>query len=408
MSGESQNDATGSALGDLPQHRSVAKGAPVALVLEDDPDSLQIAGTMLGHLGYGVRAAVTPDDAMHILMDDAPALLVVDLCLPMMDGISFIKLVRRMRDLAGVPMIAATGVYDYSGTLTKALAEQGVYSFLSKPYTVAGLREAIDYARTAALRQGPPPECTMLPGGLWEDEEADLRDERHAREAASRKRGLPKALPASDSFRRSAEKSQSQRRSATAAAPAKVRKPTAATAPPRAEVPRPQAAAPKPPERAEPSPAPPPQRPAKPSPSRTSRNVPRPPPPSAPTAPLAPEFSLANEEPVDRLTFDPEVTGLMTLGASEGRVELEDCEASQLVLRTDELQPDDGDTAHLELRFRQLQDDAMKKRRVRVIGTVSQVEGVEAGWRCTLKVTAARPVEHYYALCAMLEEHPSS
>lgn len=191
----------GLALGDLVERRAVGDGAPVALVIEDDPDSLRTAGAMLAHLGYAVRAASTPDEAIHLLMDDAPDLLLVDVCLPMMDGISLIKLVRRMRDLNGVPLVAASGVYDAQGEVRQALARLGVYAFLGKPYTVAGLHEAVDFAKSAALRQAPPTAGTMKAGGLWEDEDAEDRAERRDREAQARQRGVPKALPASPGFK---------------------------------------------------------------------------------------------------------------------------------------------------------------------------------------------------------------
>ncbi len=198
-------------LGDLVERRTVAPGSPVALVIEDDPDGLRIAGAMLGHLGYAIRAANTPDQAIHLLMDDAPDLLLIDVCLPMMDGISLIKLVRRMRDLTGVPLIAASGVYDANGDVRHALAQLGVYSFLGKPYTVASLREAVDFAKSTALKQAPPTPGTMKPGGLWENEATGDHEERTEREARGRRRGAPKALPASPEFKAQADEEWAQR-----------------------------------------------------------------------------------------------------------------------------------------------------------------------------------------------------
>jgi len=204
MSDKKTNTKPGPELGDLVERRKVSKGSPVALVIDDNPDCLRIARAMLAHLGYAARAASTPDEAIHLLMDDAPALLVVDICLPMMDGISLIKLVRRMRDLNGVPLVALSGVYPSKGQVQQALAAQGIYAFLSKPYTVASLRQAVDFAKSAALRQGSPPACTMEPGGLWDAEDAADRVEREAREHEARRRGAPRALPASPRVKKKA------------------------------------------------------------------------------------------------------------------------------------------------------------------------------------------------------------
>ncbi|MEE2828495.1 MAG: response regulator [Myxococcota bacterium] len=358
---------TESGLGDLPKHSEVAAGGPVALVIEDDPDSMRIAGSMLTHLGYAVRAVGHPNEALHLLMDSSPALMLVDLCLPVMDGVSFIQMVRRMRDLRGLPILAASAVYPFQGKLTRVLAEQGVYAFLPKPYTVASLREAIDFARATALRHGTAPECTMEPGGLFDKEDEELRRARQAREEAARRRGLPKALPPS---------------------PSKPARPTVAK-PPRPAV----APAPKPEVQAE----------------QTRQ---QPPPESGPEPVVATESG--NPAPSSRTLLEqqtaesPAVRGTMSCGKDEGTVVLEACDSSRITVLVEGANPSDGDPARVEFHFRHLQNDAMEDHSVRLLGTLSKVEGAGSGWRCQLNISAARPVESYYELCRIMDEKTAS
>jgi CheY-like chemotaxis protein len=350
---ETQNK---SGMGDLLERRQVGKGAPVALVVEDDPAGLRMAGAMLAHLGYGIRAAATPDDAMHLLMADAPALLVVDLCLPMMDGITLIRLARGIRDLRGVPVVSASGVYDHRGEVQQLLAREGVYSFLQKPYTLTSLREAVDFAKGAALRQGVPPPCTMTPGGLWDSEDAEDLEERNARESSARRRGAPRALPASPQFTQAAGEAERARRRRSEAQDA-ARLVTAAPTRTRDSI-------------------------AKTSPSNTR-------------TPAAGDFS--GLKLVTHIEIDSE----------RDTVELLDCESNSIRLFADRFALTEGQPARLEIKFSLPESEAPESRSLRVLGTLSGVQSIDSGWQASLRITAAQPPEHFYKLCSLIDERRS-
>ena len=343
-------------MGDLLERRQVGKGAPVALVVEDDPAGLRMAGAMLAHLGYGIRAAATPDEAMHLLMEDAPALLLVDLCLPMMDGITLIRLARGLRDLRGVPVVSASGVYDHRGEVQQLLAREGVYSFLQKPYTLTSLREAVDYAKGAALRQGAPPPCTMTPGGLWDSEDAEDLEERSARESSARRRGAPRALPASPQFTQAAGEAERARRRRSEAQDA-ARLVTPVPTPKREGI------------------------------ANTTA-------PSTKT-PAAGDFS------------DLALVTHIEIGSERGAVELLDCESSRITFFADRMTLTEGQAARVEIKFSHAESETPESWSLRVLGTLSGVESIATGWQASLRITAAQPPEHFYKLCSLIDERRS-
>ena len=135
--------------------------APIALVVEDDIDAAQVASGMLRLLGYRSRVAGDANEALYALSEGPPSLILMDICLPVMDGVNLIKVARRVRGLEAVPVVAMSAVYPEEGPVVKVLDQAGVSTFLSKPFTLNGLRGAIDNARGAALKFGPPPAPSM-------------------------------------------------------------------------------------------------------------------------------------------------------------------------------------------------------------------------------------------------------
>ena len=386
MSPKNTKPNSNQGLGDLVERRRVADSAPVALVIDDDPESRKLAAAMLAHLGFAARAAGTPDDAMHILMDETPAIMLVDLCLPMMDGISLIRLVRGMRDLKGVPMVALSGVYPNDGPVRRALGEQGIYAFLSKPFTVAELREASDFSRSAALRQGSPPPCTMKPGGIWDAEEAEERAERLAREAAGRERGAPRALPASPEFSSARRREQSQRRGASTAAAGLTGARTRPAQLPGATPPSPPA----------PTAAPKQKKPPAMGPASSTQ----------PASATGHQSTLCTD-PTDNGLYDLELDGVVQVGQDSGPATLLFIESSKLRIRSPKLPLDEGASARLQLRYRVQKEDSFEPRTLRVLGQLSRVSGEGNAWEADLKVSAAQPVEALYDLCALFDERQS-
>ncbi len=66
-------------------------GAPVILIVDDEPSITKVLGSLVARLGYRVRVSGNPQDAMNVLDDGVDAML-VDLRLPSMRGDAFFYL----------------------------------------------------------------------------------------------------------------------------------------------------------------------------------------------------------------------------------------------------------------------------------------------------------------------------
>jgi DNA-binding response OmpR family regulator len=78
------------------------------LVIEDDPDMREIEKTALGSNGYEVVTATNGREGLEALTDQRPCVIVLDLMMPVMDGLSFLA-ERRRRHLADdVPVLCVS------------------------------------------------------------------------------------------------------------------------------------------------------------------------------------------------------------------------------------------------------------------------------------------------------------
>jgi DNA-binding response OmpR family regulator len=81
------------------------------LVVDDDADTLDSVRDILAHAGFGVDTAATGRDALGKLLDEKqPAVIVLDIRMPVMDGRQFLTVVRAYHRLASIPVIVLTAV----------------------------------------------------------------------------------------------------------------------------------------------------------------------------------------------------------------------------------------------------------------------------------------------------------
>jgi CheY-like chemotaxis protein len=81
------------------------------LVVDDDDDTLDSVRDILVQAGFGVDTAATGRDALGKLLDEKqPAVIVLDIRMPVMDGRQFLTVVRAYHRLASIPVIVLTAV----------------------------------------------------------------------------------------------------------------------------------------------------------------------------------------------------------------------------------------------------------------------------------------------------------
>jgi len=140
--------------------------APMAMVIEDDPDAAEVATGMLQMLGFRVRICPDAHDALFALSGTSPDLILLDICLPEMDGVNLLKVARRVKEARDVPVIAASAIYPRGGPIQRALEDLGVRAYLNKPFTLSGLKQALDQVMPRHRVQKKAPVPLSMGGAL--------------------------------------------------------------------------------------------------------------------------------------------------------------------------------------------------------------------------------------------------
>ena len=107
------------------------------LVVDDDAAVRRMVELVLGDEGFVVRTAATAVDAIARLRQSSPALLLVDLGLPELDGFALLRGVRTLR-LASTTRVIVISGRDDEASLARA-REMGVDDYLVKPINVVDL-----------------------------------------------------------------------------------------------------------------------------------------------------------------------------------------------------------------------------------------------------------------------------
>jgi two-component system KDP operon response regulator KdpE len=102
---------------------------PAILLVDDDPNLLSVLSRRLSREGMDVQTASSGAEALKALDGAWPALLVVDLMMPGMDGF---ELCRRVKRIADLPIIVLSAV-DASESKVRAL-EESAEDYVTKPF----------------------------------------------------------------------------------------------------------------------------------------------------------------------------------------------------------------------------------------------------------------------------------
>ena len=100
------------------------------LIAEDNPDCLHLLHVVLENEGFVVLAAGDGAQALLILKDVKPDVIVTDLMLPLVSGGDLIRYVRKTAELAQIPIVVVSG---YSRDYEPQAFEAGASAVLQKP-----------------------------------------------------------------------------------------------------------------------------------------------------------------------------------------------------------------------------------------------------------------------------------
>src|SRR4029077_8784726 len=122
------------------------------LVIDDDQAVCEVFGEFLHEIGHEPVIAHTAETALDTLRAERPDAVLLDVCLPGMSGLDFMKL-ETVRDLR-VPILVI------SGRATESQAQEamraGAFDFIGKPVALRRLQEALACFETPARAPRKP------------------------------------------------------------------------------------------------------------------------------------------------------------------------------------------------------------------------------------------------------------
>ena len=104
---------------------------PTILIVEDNPLNLELATDLLTIAGYSIRQARTGEEGLRLARLEAPALILLDLRMPGLDGYATLRALKADPRTAAIPTVALTA-QAMAGDKETALAA-GFNAYISKP-----------------------------------------------------------------------------------------------------------------------------------------------------------------------------------------------------------------------------------------------------------------------------------
>jgi two-component system cell cycle response regulator DivK len=111
------------------------------LVVEDNDKNMKLFRDVLQASGYSTFEATTGEEAVELALVHEPALVLMDVQLPGIDGVEALEKLRQDERTASIPVLALTA-QAMSGDRERFL-EAGFDGYLAKPVDVGELIEAV-------------------------------------------------------------------------------------------------------------------------------------------------------------------------------------------------------------------------------------------------------------------------
>jgi CheY-like chemotaxis protein len=121
-----------------------AAGNPVVLVVEDHDDTREMLQVVLHVFGCQVLAAQNGEEAMTLAEETRPDLILLDIKMPRLDGLTLTRMIRSHPTLNRVPIVAVTGMV--SPQFHRQVLDAGCNHCLDKPIDFERLEKLVSNA----------------------------------------------------------------------------------------------------------------------------------------------------------------------------------------------------------------------------------------------------------------------
>ena len=116
------------------------------LIVDDDKNFIETLddGLKLKNVDAEISVAKSAREAMDALIKDVPSLIILDIQLPDMHGVEFLRVIRESAKLKKVPVVFISAKYTEPADRSEAMLA-GASAFFSKPIDIEDLWKEIKY-----------------------------------------------------------------------------------------------------------------------------------------------------------------------------------------------------------------------------------------------------------------------
>jgi len=125
------------------------------LIAEDNAVNRELLRELLEIRGYVVEEACDGEEALRMIEQTQPDLLLLDIGMPLLDGFGVVSKIREDPRLASLPVVAVTA-YAMQGDREKIL-NSGFNGYLSKPVNAGALAEELERLLGKQEHRSAPP-----------------------------------------------------------------------------------------------------------------------------------------------------------------------------------------------------------------------------------------------------------
>jgi CheY-like chemotaxis protein len=111
------------------------------LIVDDDPDCRTTLEIVVQCNGFSVVSASNGGEALQVAVQAQPALIFMDLMMPVMDGYQTTEAIRERLGSSGTYIVAVSAVSDAASR--EAAFKAGVNDFLAKPWNTSDIRRIL-------------------------------------------------------------------------------------------------------------------------------------------------------------------------------------------------------------------------------------------------------------------------
>lgn len=109
------------------------------LIVDDDPSIRRLLNRILRDMGHSTIEAADGNEALVLLQSENPALILLDLHMPRLDGLATLEAILESNPEMGVIMMTGDGDEERG----KAAMQRGACDYLPKPFDLDYLRNTV-------------------------------------------------------------------------------------------------------------------------------------------------------------------------------------------------------------------------------------------------------------------------